>query len=323
MVSGENNDIGFLHDEIYLRHETGYGHPERPGRLTAICNELDSAGLYEKIKKISARKAELSELALVHDEKYIMTAKHDIESGAGMLSTGDTNVCPASYEAALTAVGGVLNAVDAIMNGSVHRAFCAVRPPGHHAVPDAGMGFCVFNNAAIAARYAQKKHCVGKVIIIDWDVHHGNGTQDAFYSDPSVFYMSSHQYGQYPMGLTGKGYEDEKGEGAATGTNMNIPLDYGTDDTTILNAYINFLLPAALDFKPELVIVSAGFDSRAGDPIGGFNVTDEGFRGLTKVVKEIADEKAGGKILSVLEGGYSLEGCAKATAAHVEELLER
>ncbi|MHC4986226.1 MAG: histone deacetylase family protein, partial [Planctomycetota bacterium] len=186
--SSRNASVGFVTHETYLCHRTGPGHPERPERLTAIIDRLKASGLWESLTHLDPRKAELSDVALAHDERYIETAVYEITQGRSVLSTGDTCVCPDSLEAALWAVGGVLAACDGVMAGDVGRAFCAVRPPGHHATPSAGMGFCVFNNVAIAARYLQQRYGIGKVLILDWDVHHGNGTQDAFYDDPAVMY---------------------------------------------------------------------------------------------------------------------------------------
>jgi acetoin utilization deacetylase AcuC-like enzyme len=211
----------------------------------------------------------------------------------------------------------VLNAVDAVVPGSARNAFCAVRPPGHHATPNRGMGFCLFNNVAVAARHAQRKHGLERVLIVDWDVHHGNGTQDIFYSDPSVFFFSTHQWPLYP----GTGRADETGEGAGLGTTMNYPFPAGAGRAEILGAVRNSLLPAAERFHPDLVLISAGFDSRIGDPLGRFTLTDGDFADLTRAAMEIADRYAGGRVVSVLEGGYSPEGLARAAAAHVETLL--
>jgi acetoin utilization deacetylase AcuC-like enzyme len=217
---------------------------------------------------------------------------------------------------ALLAAGGVLAAVDAVVAGRAGNAFCAVRPPGHHARPAQGMGFCIFNNVAIAARYAQKKHQIGKVLIVDWDVHHGNGTQDIFYEDGSVFYFSTHQWPLYP----GTGRKEETGRGAGAGTTLNCPFPMDAGRQEILGAFQEQLLPAAERFKPELVIVSAGFDSRVDDLLGGLRLTDKDFADLTAIVKDIARRHARRRLVSVLEGGYSLAGLAKATVAHVRAL---
>jgi len=206
--------------------------------------------------------------------------------------------------------------VDAVFARKARNAFCAVRPPGHHATPDRGMGFCLFNNVAIAARYAQKKYGVGKALVVDWDVHHGNGTQDIFYRDGSVFYFSTHQSPWYP----GTGAADETGEGAGAGTTMNAPFQAGSGRREILGAFQDRLLPAIRDFKPDLTLISAGFDSRLGDPLGQFTLSDQDFADLTILMLEVADQYSGGRLISVLEGGYSLAGLASAAATHVAAL---
>jgi acetoin utilization deacetylase AcuC-like enzyme len=233
-----------------------------------------------------------------------------------MLSTGDTNFGPESLTVARHAAGGLLNAVDAVMDGTVANAFCAVRPPGHHATPDRGMGFCIFNNAAIAARYAQQKHGLERVAIIDWDVHHGNGTQDIFYEDGSVFYFSTHQSPWYP----GTGAKDETGAGAGKDTTLNFPLPAGSGMEQIGAAFRGAFTEKMKDFRPDLVIISAGFDSRLGDPLGHFTLGDEEFAELTRILLEMAGEYAEGRLVSVLEGGYNQAGLAKAVRHHVEAL---
>ena len=233
-----------------------------------------------------------------------------------MLSTGDTAVSEKSLEVALEAAGGLLNAVDAVVGRKAKNAFCVVRPPGHHATPDRGMGFCIFNNIAIAARYAQKKHGIGKVLIADWDVHHGNGTQDAFYRDGSVFFFSTHQSPWYP----GTGKTWETGEGAGRATTLNAPFPAGAGRVEIVGTFRNKLVKLANEFKPDLVMISAGFDSRMGDPLGKFTLDDQDFADLTSIMLEIAAQHAGGRLVSVLEGGYNLEGLGAAAASHVQAL---
>jgi acetoin utilization deacetylase AcuC-like enzyme len=306
-----------LFDETCLLHLTGDGHPERPSRLEAVRAQLKKDGHFEAAPRIEARVATDAELCLVHTPPYVATAIAEIETGVSVLSTGDTQVGgPHSLKAARHAAGGVLNAVDALVAGRHRTAFCAVRPPGHHATPSRGMGFCVFNNIAIAARHAQKKHGLGKVAIVDWDVHHGNGTQDAFYDDPSVFFFSSHQAPWYP----GTGTRDETGFGKGRGTTMNRPLPAGTGMKEIRNVFTDDLLPALDAFKPELVLISAGFDSRLGDPLGQFTLADEDFAELTKLLCALAGRHADGRVLSVLEGGYNLRGLGTAASAHYAAL---
>jgi acetoin utilization deacetylase AcuC-like enzyme len=304
-----------LADPIYKLHDTGPGHPEQPARYDAIVESL--AKLAPSLTPIPSRAATDDEIALVHTRRYIDIARRDILAGRSELSTGDTTISPRSLDVALQATGGVLNAVDAVVTRAARNAFCAVRPPGHHARPDQGMGFCIFNSIAVAARHAQKKHGLDKVLIVDWDVHHGNGTQDTFYEDGSVFFFSTHQWPWYP----GTGPASETGNAAGKGTTMNRPFPAGSGPQ-IMNAFKEDLRRAADAFKPDLVLISAGFDSRAGDPLGDFTLFDADFAGLTRLMLDIAGEHANGRLVSVLEGGYNLSGLASAAAAHVTALVE-
>jgi acetoin utilization deacetylase AcuC-like enzyme len=306
-----------LADPIYRQHLAGrLDHPERPERYDAVVRALEGSGLINALTRIPLRAATEDELLLCHTPQYLRIARHDVESGRPFLSTGDTDIGPNSWEVAAHAVGGVLNAVDTVITGGARNAFCAVRPPGHHANAVRGMGFCLFNNVAIAARYAQRKYGIGRVLIVDWDVHHGNGTQDIFYADGSVFFFSTHQWPLYP----GTGRRDETGEGSGEGTTMNFPFPAGSGRAEILGAVQNSLMPAARKFRPELVLISAGFDSRIGDLLGQFTLTDDDFADLTRAVMEIADAHAGGRVVSLLEGGYNLSGLASASVRHVEAL---
>ena len=253
---------------------------------------------------------------MAHTRDYIAIVKRDVRAGARDLSTGDTALGARSLDVALDAVGGVLSAVDIVVGRKAKNAFCAVRPPGHHASAVRGMGFCIFNNVAVAARYAQKKHGLKRVLIADWDVHHGNGTQDIFYNDGSVFFFSTHQAPWYP----GTGPAGETGEGAGKGTTMNCPFPSGAGRSEVLGAVRERLIPAMNSFRPELVLISAGFDSRAGDPLGQFRLTDEDFADLTRMLMDVADKHADGRVVSILEGGYSLTGLAAGVASHVKTL---
>ncbi len=304
---------GLAADPVCKEHLTGPDHPEQPARFDAAVNALRGLDL----ALIPPRLANPDELALCHSRQYIRLAEREIFEGFHELSTGDTIVSPKSLDAALRATGGALNAVDAIVEKRASNAISIGRPPGHHATPIRGMGFCIFNTVAIAARYAQHKHGIGHVLIADWDVHHGNGTQDIFYTDGSVFFFSTHQYPWYP----GTGARDERGEGAGAGLILNCPFPAGSGRAEILGAFQQQLMAAAEQVKPELVLISAGFDSRAGDPLGRFQLTDRDFADLTRVMREIADKHAGGRLLSVLEGGYNLTGLASGIRAHVQALL--
>jgi acetoin utilization deacetylase AcuC-like enzyme len=241
-----------------------------------------------------------------------------VEHGLSDLSTGDTHISHQSFDVALLAAGGVMAAVDAVIQGSVKNAFCVVRPPGHHATPSRGMGFCLFNNIAVAARHAQARHKIGKVLIADFDVHHGNGTQDIFYDDGSVLFFDTHQSPWYP----GTGDANETGAGKGLGLTMNFPFPAGSGRAEVYGAFETRLMDAANKFKPDLVMLSAGFDSRQGDPLGNFRLTDEDYIDLTRIMLNIAREHAQGRLVTVLEGGYNLRGLMKATAAHAKTLAE-
>jgi len=309
---------GLVYDPFYKRHLAGSTHPENPLRCDAIMAALKREDLLDDLVRITPRQAEPAGIRACHDEDYIRTAERDVAAGRLSLSTGDTDVTKDSFSAALLAAGGVTAAVDAIFNGQVHNAFCLVRPPGHHATESRGMGFCIFNNVAIAARHAQRSHGVKRAAIVDWDVHHGNGTQDIFYADPTVFYFSTHQWPWYP----GTGPAGDRGTGAGLGTTLNCPFARGAGRREILGAFESALGPALARFKPNLVIISAGFDSRMDDPLGGFRLTDKDFADLTHFMTTIADDYADGRVVAVLEGGYNLSGLGKAAAAHVAALMK-
>ncbi len=315
--AGARKSTALLLDPIYKQHDPGPGHPEQPARYDSVMRGVEDSGLRAQLQHIEVRAATEDEIALVHGRAYIATVKREIAAGAHELSTGDTNVGRRSLDVAERAVGGVLNAVDAVLSGKAPNAFCAVRPPGHHARPNQGMGFCIFNSIAIAARYAQHKHGLAKVMIADWDVHHGNGTQDTFYNDGSVFFMSTHQSPWYP----GTGAANETGEGKGKGCTLNVPLPAGSGRDEILGAFREHLRRAADAFKPDLVMISAGFDSREGDPLGRFLLSDADFGDLTKLMLEIAGTHADGRLVSVLEGGYSLSGLQAAVSAHLTALV--
>ncbi|HWY49528.1 MAG TPA: histone deacetylase [Bryobacteraceae bacterium] len=305
---------GLAADPACKEHQTGTRHPERPERFDAALGSLDGLALLS----IEPRVATEDEISLCHPLQYIRLVEREVNTGFHELSTGDTTISARSLDAASRATGAALNAVDAVFDKKVQNAFCIVRPPGHHATPTKGMGFCLFNTIAIAARYAQRKYGIERVLIADWDVHHGNGTQDIFYSDGSVFFFSTHQHPWYP----GTGAPGETGQGAGAGMTMNCPFPAGSGRREILGAFEQMLAPAAKKVKPELVLISAGFDSRIDDPLGNFLLNDADFVDLTRVMLEIANQYAGGRVVSVLEGGYSLTGLASAVRSHVQALME-
>jgi acetoin utilization deacetylase AcuC-like enzyme len=303
--------------EAYLQHLTGGGHPEQPARVTAILDRLREEGLFERTLQIAPRLATDADLLRCHSKTYLRIVAEDVADGERRLSTGDTPLSARSLEVARLAAGGLLAAVDAVLAGQVRNACALVRPPGHHATPTHGMGFCIFNSIAIAARYAQAQHGVRRVLIADWDVHHGNGTQEIFYEDGTVLFFDTHQHPLYP----GTGAAAETGRGAGLGLNINCPFPAGAGRKEIVGAFRERLIRAAEAFKPELVLVSAGFDSRIDDPLGGFRLTDEDFAELTGIMKEIAAAHCGGRLISTLEGGYNLSGLAAAAASHVRALM--
>jgi acetoin utilization deacetylase AcuC-like enzyme len=308
---------GLVADPNVTRHDAGPGHPEQPARYSAVMNRLDRIGLMSDLIRLPVRSITDDELALVHTRSYIELVNREVSLGRDQLSTGDTDLCLDSADAARRAAGCVLCAVDAVFSDTVRNAFCVIRPPGHHASAARGMGFCLFNNVALAARYAQHKYGAERVVIADWDVHHGNGTQDIFYEDGSVLFFSTHQSPWYP----GTGDPIERGEGAGAGKIINCPFPAGTGRAEILGAFRERLLTAAREFRPDLVLLSAGFDSRAGDPLGHFLLTDSDFDELTRVMTDLAADCCNDRLVSVLEGGYSLEGLALAAEAHVRALL--
>jgi acetoin utilization deacetylase AcuC-like enzyme len=309
---------GFVYGPVYLEHKTGAGHPERPERLRAIVNRLEASGLLARLTAISPRPAADEWLTTVHAADYVRRVRDRCKAGAGYVDTTDAPVSRRSYDAAVAAVGGVLAAVDAVVEGRVRTAFCAVRPPGHHARRDRAMGFCLLNNVAVAARYVQKKHGLAKVLIVDWDVHHGNGTQEMFYDDPTVFYFGIHQSPFYP----GTGRADERGEGDGQGTTLNVPLVAGAGDRAYRQALERDLRPAAEAFRPDFVLISAGFDAHEDDLLGRMKVTAGGFAELTRIVRSIAERHCRGRLVSVLEGGYHLDGLADSAEAHLRVLME-
>jgi acetoin utilization deacetylase AcuC-like enzyme len=301
---------GIAYDATLKRHDPGPGHPEQPARLSAAMSRLPP------LVPLATRPATDDELALAHTRDYIQLVEREVAQHRSQLSTGDTAIGDESADCARIAAGCAIAAVDAVFSHQVRNTFCVVRPPGHHASAARGMGFCIFNNVAIAARQAQRVHGAERVLIADWDVHHGNGTQDIFYEDGSVLYFSTHQSPWYP----GTGARGETGLGAGKGATINCPLPAGSGGADVLGAFRELLLPAAATFHPDLILLSAGFDSRINDPLGQFLLTDDNFRQLTLLMLELAEKHCDGRLVSVLEGGYSLDGLARASEAHGEAL---
>lgn len=307
---------GFCYHPDYLNHITAPGHPERPERLVAILNYLEETSFFERLLILEPRRAERNCLEAVHGPGYIDLLQGAFVSGRRYLDP-DTPICESSFDVALLAAGAGLSAVDAVAMGTMDNCFCAVRPPGHHAERDKAMGFCLLNNAAIAARYAQSEYGFQKILMVDFDVHHGNGTQHIFESDPKVFYFSTHQYPHYP----GTGSSEEYGVGPGAGYTLNIPMPPGTGDDEIIGAYKSLLYPAAVKFNPDFIIISAGFDAHRDDPLSAMTVTEDGFHIITDVLVEIADRCCSGRVVSLLEGGYNLGALARSAQRHIAALL--
>jgi len=307
--------VGLVYDPLYLEHDTD-GHPENAERLRAIMALLEESGLRSSLTPIAADDATQADLELVHQPEMIRWVRGRIEAGDRALDM-DTAVSARSYEAALRAAGGCLRATDAVLAGEVDSAFCLVRPPGHHATPNHAMGFCLFNNVAIAARHAIARRGLERVAIVDFDVHHGNGTQEAFYSDPSVLYLSAHEWPLYP----GTGTWREAGTGPGLGFTVNVPLPMSSGDQECRRAFEVVLLPALRRFRPELVLVSAGFDGHFTDPLAWMCLSCAGYRELALMLRQAAEELCGGRLVFSLEGGYDLTALAWSVRSCLDVLL--
>jgi acetoin utilization deacetylase AcuC-like enzyme len=307
--------LSFIWHAEYLKHETGRYHPEEPARLTAIIRHLEATGMLAEFVRAEPSEPAMDWLTLAHTPEYVRAIEYACSRGVRALDP-DTYISPDSYRAAILAVGGALLAVDHVMQGTAARAFVALRPPGHHAERDRAMGFCLFNNIAIAARYAQRHYGLKRVLIVDWDVHHGNGTQHAFEDDPNVLFFSTHQFPFYP----GTGRTSERGTGAGVGYTVNVPLAASCGDREYQEVFENILYPTAQAFEPHILLVSAGFDAHRDDPLAGMNVTENGYARMTTIVRDIAERYCEGRLVSLLEGGYNLEALARSVERHLHIL---
>ncbi len=305
---------GFVYDDIYLKHDYP-DHPERKERLISIMNHMEKSGLMKEASSIEPRRATAEEVALNHDPNYVQEVHDFCKAGGGFLDP-DTYANEHSYDVALTAVGGVLEGIDRIQRGEVETVFCAVRPPGHHAEFAKAMGFCLFNNVAIGAHYLRKRKGIERVFIVDFDAHHGNGTQRSFYQDDTVFYFSSHEYPFYP----GTGSAQEKGAGKGEGYTLNVPMSAGAGDEDYRPVYENLLPRVIREFSPNFVLVSAGYDLHADDPLTYLNVSTEGVRDIVRSILRVCRE-LGVPSLFALEGGYNLRALGESVVATVEEML--
>lgn len=305
-----------VYDPAFLKHETGTHHPESPERLRVIISALQNdEPLWTRLRHESPRPVSDKDIMRCHSYRLIDHIQSLCEGGVPFIDR-DTSICDESFAIAKLAAGAAIVGVDQVFKGEVDNAIALVRPPGHHATSDHAMGFCLFNNVAIAARYAQVHYGADRVLIVDWDVHHGNGTQEIFYRDPSVFYFSTHQYPYYP----GTGAANERGLDKGEGTTLNIPIAEATPAAAHRQVFNEALQAIEKAFPPDLIIISAGFDSRRDDPLGGLMLEDSDFREMTKQLMDIADRQAKGRVVSVLEGGYNLETLGETVRTHVESL---
>ncbi len=337
--------LALAYHPVFLEHNAGPGHPECPERIEAVIASLESSEFVSQIKWIEARRAEPQEIAYVHNPLYIEAMKKLCEAGGEYLPQMEATVGSESWEAAVHAAGAGLTLADVIMRGEKYEitakdkglknednigrvdnpeslkikiGFSPTRPPGHHALSERPMGFCIFNNIAILAKYLQNHYNVLKILIIDFDVHHGNGTESVFWEDPTVLYISLHRDNLFPYN---KGRAEDCGAGAGRGFTLNIPLPAGSDDSVYVKAFDEFIYPRAIDFKPQFILVSAGFDAHIQDPLGGMRLTENGFKEIGRKIKDIANLCANGRIISLLEGGYDLRGLQKSVVAYLSALL--
>ncbi len=305
---------GIVRDDLFIEHDPGEWHPESPLRLKAIHKLLDSRD-WPDVKVLERRQASREEICLVHTPQHFdQIARTDGQDGVAL--DPDTHVSAKSFQAALYAAGGLIHLTEQVVDSGLTNGFALVRPPGHHAEASRAMGFCLFNNVAVAAAWALKHKGLSRVMIVDWDLHHGNGTQHSFYADRKVLYLSTHQYPFYP----GSGALDETGAGNGHGFTVNIPLGWGHGDREYVSIFKNVALPLARAYQPELILVSAGFDIYRGDPLGGMQVTTDGFAALTRILKTMAEEICGGRLVLTLEGGYNIEAQAEGVGKVIDVL---
>lgn len=309
-------NTGFLYDDRFLKHDPGEGHPESPDRLRAVMAHLTEVPWFHELERLTARTADPDRVLTTHTPEYLDRARAACEDRARTLDVPDVGISPDSYDVAMLAAGGSIALADAVASGSLRNGFGLLRPPGHHALASSAMGFCLFNNIAITARFLRDKHRMDRIAIVDWDVHHGNGTQDAFYEDPSVLYVSLHQYPFYP----GTGAASETGAGRGKGATLNCPMPEESTDFDYQVAFTDQVLPKLEEFNPQAVLISAGFDAHAKDPLGNIRLTSDCFGWMTLRLMEIADKHAGGRVVSLLEGGYDLQALPLCVEKHVAAL---
>jgi len=309
-------NLAVIYDEVHLKHKPLFSHPERPERVSSIYNFLNEKNFFSNIDLIKPSEAKKEDILRVHTEEHYNFVVESIEKGKSLLDM-DTYIVKDSLKPSLLSAGAVLKAVDLVMNDSYSSVFSLMRPPGHHAESRRPMGFCIFNNVAIGTKYAIDKYNLHRIAIIDWDVHHGNGTQEIFYYSSQVYYISLHQYPFYP----GTGVVNEKGEGKGKGFTLNFPLPAGTTGDTYFRIFKEEIIKVLEEYNPELLFISAGFDAHKDDPLANMELTEEDFDGMTRIVKHFSEKKSI-KIISVLEGGYNLDALARSVYAHLKVLNE-
>ncbi len=318
LICGQNNmKTALVHHPIYEKHDTGIGHPETPLRYSTVMDVLrDDEKFWSQLVEITPEQASKGLVQAAHTPQHFKRVENAFDNGLDRLDA-DTTISMKSFDAAMYATGGAVAAVDAVMQGDADNAFVVVRPPGHHATSENAMGFCLFNNAAVAARYAQNKYKeIDRVAIIDWDVHHGNGTQGIFYDDPSVYFFSMHQYPWYP----GTGARGETGHGRGLGSTMNVPVKAKTNAIEHVRMFDAAIEDISRKFRPDMIFISAGFDAHVTDPLGQLQLEDEDFRSMTNTLKQWANDACGGRIVSALEGGYNLNTLGTTVKNHIDEL---
>jgi acetoin utilization deacetylase AcuC-like enzyme len=313
------NSVAFVYHPDYLLHAPAFEHPESPDRLVAINRHLAERGILDKTVPVVPEYPDDADVLRVHDSSYLKKLEMACRRGDLTLDAEDTYLNRNSYSVALLSAGGAIAGAESVITGKVRRAFCAIRPPGHHADSVTGMGFCLLNNIAVAARYLQSRHGVSRIFIVDWDVHHGNGTQNIFLEDPSVYFFSIHEHPSFLYPGTGRRWET--GKGAGEGTTLNAPMAPGAGDAEYRLAFEQMLRPAIDAFRPEIMLISAGFDAHRDDPLADIQLTEEGFRFMTRFVVEMADRHCGGRIVSLLEGGYDMNSVTSSIEAHMQELF--
>ncbi len=309
---------GYIYDPVFLNHDTGWGHPETSQRLVSAHAHLSSQDFYSNLVLFQPRDAEIKWIETIHQPNYIERVKSSCETGLLMIDTPDVRISPESYHVSLKATGSLLELADRIMTDEVDNGFALVRPPGHHAENSTAMGFCLFNSVAIVARYLQQKYHLQRILILDWDVHHGNGTQHTFEEDPDVFYISLHQYPYYP----GTGAQYDTGTGKGEGTTLNCPMSAGLGDDSYREAFKDKIVPAVCNFNPDAILISAGFDAHQADPLASIRLNTESYGWMTKEMMSLAEKYCEGKLISVLEGGYDFQALAESVTKHVQVLSQ-